>query len=212
MLKTINELEVFQVNPEFVEELKDFEGIKVLIVDDFYMNPDKVRDLAMCIPVPVDPHNNILYKQGIGRNVVSRINAFYSMRSLQEPINYLVQKYFPNQLPDDYILDSIRQSTFLCNVMQSIPSETNYYIMDPHMDCPPGSGNVVAQIFLNKPEKCSGGTSFYIDPDEKRFVGFAEMKYNRLLIYNQGDLHTAYMPDKKAYTGDTYRLNQMLFI
>jgi hypothetical protein len=55
-------------------------------------------------------------------------------------------------------------------------------------------------------------TKFVIDDEgdwKKLYV--AEMKYNRMTLYQQNIFHNAYI-DETMFLGDTYRLNQQFFI
>ena len=44
-----------------------------------------------------------------------------------------------------------------------------------------------------------------------KLIGIAPMKFNRMVLYNQAVLHSAYVKPY-MFTGDTYRLNQQFFI
>jgi hypothetical protein len=87
-------------------------------------------------------------------------------------------------------------------------------------------------IFLNTPDECHGGTSFYTykgsqegpEPnsvpktkyitdsiDDWELIYLAEMKFNRMILYEQNILHTAYIKPGMFENG-TYRLLQMFFI
>ncbi len=50
--KTINEDEVFEINPNYYVAVEYFgkQKVKVVVVDDFYKNPYLVRQLALDIP------------------------------------------------------------------------------------------------------------------------------------------------------------------
>ena len=49
-MKLIDESIVFKVNENCSENLLQFGDIKVVVVDDFYDNPDLIRDLILSIP------------------------------------------------------------------------------------------------------------------------------------------------------------------
>ena len=79
-------------------------------------------------------------------------------------------------------------------------------------------------IYLNTPEECAGGTSFYTklndnppteyvtdSTDSWELLGIAPMVYNRMVLYIQSVPHTAYVKPG-MFTGDLYRLNQQFFI
>ena len=49
-MKFIDESILFKVNENYSENLLQFGDIKVVVVDDFYENPDLIRDLILSIP------------------------------------------------------------------------------------------------------------------------------------------------------------------
>ena len=89
-----------------------------------------------------------------------------------------------------------------------------------------------SSVFLNTPEECSGGTALYTYKGEQsplqmpeqsvdhfitesegdwEKIGLIEMKWNRLVIYNNFILHTPYIKQGMGFTGNIYRINQMIF-
>jgi len=112
----INEDEVFLINDDFSVEIKEINpsGAKVVIADNFYKNPDLVRDLALRIP----PSFNERIKT---RLPGGRINAFYLMDHMGPIFNNLIKYTYPeiwNKLPKDHILSSFKDATFMVNVMR----------------------------------------------------------------------------------------------
>ena len=101
--------------------------------------------------------------------------------------------------------------------------------------------NFASTIYLNTADECQGGTSFYtyggkthyddqhqmqtLDKAGKipinqyitdsigdfEMIGMAPMIFNRMVLYNQAVLHTAYVKPG-MFVGDNYRLNQQFFI
>ena len=104
----------------------------------------------------------------------------------------------------------------------------------PHVDYPLeyNTRGWAGLIYLNKPKECQGGTGFYtyngmqVNPDQDgiwrkehvtdsvgpwELIHLAEMKYNRMIMYPDQVLHSAY--DKPGwFEGDNYRLVQVFFI
>ena len=141
-----------------------------------------------------------------------------------------------SQLPPNYIQQSFTNATFMVNVMQT---ETLPPVR-PHMDSPSGL-NFASTIYLNDPNESNGGTSFYTfggktyfdetndkptydiagkmpvtkyindDIHDWKMIGLVPMKFNRMVLYNQAVLHTAYVKEG-MFVGDNYRLNQQFFI
>ena len=141
-----------------------------------------------------------------------------------------------SQLPPNYLQQSFTNATFMVNVMQS----ENLPPLCPHMDNTSGV-NFASTIYLNTADECQGGTSFYtyggkthyddqhqmqtLDKAGKipinqyitdsigdfEMIGMAPMIFNRMVLYNQAVLHTAYVKPG-MFVGDNYRLNQQFFI
>lgn len=241
--KFIDEQEVFATNEdlkiEIVEIKSSLETAKVAIVDNFYKNPELVRDLTLAIP-PTSNERITSYLPS-GRNS-GRINAFYLMDSLGPVYDKLIRKAFSEiVLPEfarsgrvDQILESFKRATFMANVMTS----ENLPPRVPHIDCPDYRA-FASTIFLNTEDECAGGTAFYSfgekiysnqnyntidiqgttqpskfvieDEGDWKKLYVAEMKYNRMVFYQQNIFHNAYI-DETMFLGDTYRLNQQFFI
>lgn len=233
MLKnTINESEIFSVSNEYDVTVENYDGVKVLIVDNFYKNPHDVRKLALDIPAS--------YNYRIrGNNPAHRINAFYEMSPLATVYDRFSRECFPEittYYDKEYFHRSFMNATFMINVMQT----NNLPPVCPHMDNTSGI-NLASTIYLNTDEECAGGTSFYkfggkpyyedtsvthtLDVEGKHpvneyitdsimdweLIGIAPMKFNRMVLYNQAVLHSAYVKPH-MFTGDLYRLNQQFFI
>ncbi len=235
----INELEVFAVNPDYklsVIEVGD-EKSKIAIVDNFYLNPMMVRDLALTIPPSTNERilNYLPYGNDSGR-----INAFYILDHLGPIYDKIIKEVFQDFVKDydnDYFVESFKRATFMVNVMTS----NNLPPRLPHVDYP-DKRLLASAIYLNTPEECAGGTAFYtfggnqyadeityssktIDiagttpPDhfvvddcgDWKQIGLAEMKFNRMVIYSQNLFHSPYIKPG-MFTNGVYRLNQQFFI
>ena len=238
---SIDEYEAFEINPgysTFVETFKPGneknkdKWVKVVIVDDFYKNPAMVRQLALDIPASQN-------KRIRGGNPALRINAFYDLSPMAWVFDQLIRTHFheeASQLPLNYLEQSFTNATFMVNVMQTktLPP------IGPHMDSPSGL-NFASTIYLNDPNESNGGTSFYAfggktkyddtmpkgtydvegkmpilkyindDIHDWRKIGMAPMKFNRMVLYKQEVLHTAYVKEG-MFVEDNYRLNQQFFI
>lgn len=195
MAHLVNEDIVFKVNDHREEQIQWFGNIKVLVVDSFYKNPHLVRNLALAIP----PSSKIKR----GGYPAYTINASYDLSGLGPVYNDYIQRHFPNRLDSEYVNWNLSQATFMVNVMQSFGNEDMY----PHIDNPSGE-NVASSIYLNTDDECSGGTSFF---ENDEFLGYVEMKYNRMVMYLQNVQHTAYM-EEGSFDGRLYRINQQFFI
>ena len=191
----INEQRRFKVSQDHSVELVNFDDIQVLVVDNFYENPELVRELALMIPATKHT-NRSAYPAAM-------INITYDLRTLVEPYKHYIQTYFPNHLSDEYIEMCMGQATFMINVMSS---DGNEYL-PPHIDNPSGN-NFASGIYLNEDNECSGGTSFF---KNDQYLGYVEMKFNRMIMYLQNVQHTARM-EMNSFTGSNYRISQQFFI
>lgn len=229
-----DEIETFKVNENFTWEVKEVGPLKakVIVVDNFYKNPEMVRDLALTIPPSIN--QRIMANLPYGPNS-GRISAFYLMDQLAPAYEKIYRESLPEiykQMPPDAITTSFRDATFIVNVMTS----ENLPPRVPHVDFP--DDRVYASlIFLNTPEECAGGTGFYtfngsmkgfvnhmdsektIPPDHFivddtggwKLIEMVEMKFNRMIMYPQSIYHNAYIKPG-MFTGNNYRINQIFFI
>ena len=148
----IDEEEVFAINPNFSVSVQHFGKVKVVIVDDFYLNPWKVRQLALDIPASVN-------KRIRGGNPALRVNAFYELSQLGWVFDQLISTHFNDiyyEHPLGWVHESLMNATFMVNVMQT----DNLPPIVPHQDNP-SNVNIASTIYLNTPNECQGGTSFY---------------------------------------------------
>lgn len=217
----IDEAEVFAINENLKFEVGEFgDGTQLVTIDNFYKNPDLVRDLALRIPPTYNDRIKTYLPGG-------RIGAFYLMDHFAPVVDNIIKKVWPElwiQFPPNHIETVFKDATFAVNVMSTEMLEPR----TPHIDCPDPRA-FAATIFLNTPEECKGGTAFYNyhgpwDGDVKKtkeyitdsnglweLIHIAEMKYNRFILYQANVLHTAYIK-KDMFNSGVYRLNQMFFI
>lgn len=243
MIKFIDEKKIFLTNQDLkiqiIEIKTPCELVKIGIVDDFYVDPDAVRELAFTIPPTVN--DRITSDLPTGKNS-GRINAFYILDSLGPVYNKIIQKIFPEVVfpefektnQNDQIITSFQRATFMINVMTS----ENLPPRVPHIDNSDYRA-FASTIYLNKAEECAGGTAFYsfqgkmisdkninyVDEKNKikptkfliddqgdwKKIHLVEMKYNRMIVYQQNVFHSAYI-DETMFTKNIYRINQQFFI
>jgi len=234
--KFINEEETFAINEDMEISIEEIVpgGPKLLIADDFYKNPELVRDLALLIPPTVNERiqNSLPFGPDSGR-----LNAFYRLDHFGVVYDNLIRLAYPeltNDIWEGSIIDSFTRATFMVNVMTS----NNLPPRVPHIDHLDNRA-FASLIYLNTPEECAGGTAFYsfggattaneapttIDVEKKippdHFIAsdvgdwkiekIAEMKFNRMLLYQQTVFHSAYIKEG-MFTNGIYRLNQQFFI
>lgn len=224
-----DEIEFFSTSNELAVKIESFDDgkEKVAIIDNFYKNPDQIRELALSIPRTRNPK----FLHGLPG---SRVEIAYYFGHLGYIFEDIIRNLYPedmDKVEQTYIQDCMNHARFLVNIQNSnLPPRV------PHVDAS-YVGRYVVGVYLNKPEECSGGTAFYkfkgskyvdldnIDPDIKLYDKYllesdgenweklylAEMKYNRAVLYRQNVLHTPYiLPD--TYTDESPRLIQMFFM
>tara|TARA_B100001079_G_scaffold118387_1_gene101832 strand:+ start:668 stop:1252 length:585 start_codon:yes stop_codon:yes gene_type:complete len=194
MIKKIDESIVFEVNEDVEEFILDHNNIRVVVVDDFYKNPYMIRDLIMSIPV-----TNHTPLRGSGY-LGSTIDILYDMRGLSSHYWNYIKKYFVSEYTSSYISDYFNKYSFTVNIIQNSDVDSK-----PHID---DTGQFASGIYLNTDEECSGGTSFYNMSGE--FVGTVDMKFNRMILYEQCVPHKAFLEEGTFV--DNYRISQQLFI
>ena len=230
----INEDEIFLINENYTVRVETFGSNKdkIVVVDDFYANPHQVRQLALDIPASKNQRIR-------GGNPAWRVNAFYVLDDMSWIFDQLCRQHYPEvmeQWPQGAMIDSFKRATFMVNVMQS----ENLPPVKPHMDNPSGL-HFASTIYLNTENESNGGTSFYEfagkesiqDNDSYNYydkekttpitkyitdsigdwemTGMVPMKFNRMVLYPQNMLHTAYVKQGMFYD-NLYRLNQQFFI
>ena len=246
---------MFEPNEKITPQItKDIKGRTAIIIDDFYKNPDEVRELALTLTY--DDKENL-------------VGGFPGMRCLldtPEVEEKLYNTYF--HLCDQYFgipkLDDFRSNwniqKFLVNGTNDTFLKKSPYGIIPHQDW---WENLPSQhprlqfgsvIYLNAPDECAGGTNLYsyngdisiptdkkpdwekgkeelvikgplgaVMPETQRFnyikdkvnnqynVEFeAEMKYNRMVLYQSDVLHSAEV--ELGMFRDYSRINQVFFM
>jgi hypothetical protein len=235
MLKAfVNEIETFEINEDFEWQMLEVgpEKARVIVVDNFYKNPELVRDLALMIP----PTTNERILTNLPSGPTSgRINAFYILDHMAPAFDRIYREALPDihiQMYPGAVYDSFKNATFMVNVMTS----ENLPPRPPHIDYPDARA-YAALVYLNTPDECAGGTGFYtfngsqqgnsshVDVEQTRLpdkfmcesegawekVEMVEMKWNRMVMYPQAIYHNAYIKPG-MFTGNTYRINQVFFI
>jgi hypothetical protein len=223
------EIETFSVSPEITVTVERFDGDgKIAIIDNFWKNPDKIREVTLSIPKTWNPR--IIH--GLPG---ARIEATFYFSHLGELFRDLIKNIYPEEFKmlktDDYVQACFDNASFLVNVQNSnLPPRV------PHIDNLGEPYRWAAGIYLNRPDECTGGTAFYtfrgsktvnmmtieslvkdypiyVQDDYRDFkkIHMAEMKYNRLVLYPQNLLHTPYIPPN-TFTDENPRLMQMFFI
>jgi hypothetical protein len=227
---------MFEVNPELkvkIEKVRDItwesldNGVvkyspsttekMVFIIDDFYKNPDEVREYAINSKTYTDEDR---LAGAIGRRVWEEDASI--MIKLRDNLSPVFEQLA--QHPNWHIKYDKEHFHSKWNCMRFVVNVTNNKeIVDSgrdwgticHIDGP--CNKWASLIFLNTDDECEGGTSFYSVslPNEDgstnlpTFEYTCNMKYNRCIMYDANQVHGAIMEPHMFKTCD--RLTQIMF-
>ena len=220
----IDEIETFAINTpvDATVELMGWEKFPIVYIDNFYKNPDKVRNLALRTPGTKSPRI-------LGGVPGERVDISFNLEHIWPIWSEIAENVYGLEQKEKKAFEmSCMNISFSVNVTQS-----HYRRKKPHIDLPDVSDRGWAGVvYLNKPKECKGGTGFYtykgqqVNPRQDgiwqeeyvndsvgpwELIHLAEMKYNRMIMYPANVLHTPY--DKEGFfTDDVYRLVQAFFL
>tara|TARA_B100001057_G_scaffold496951_1_gene599803 strand:+ start:873 stop:1559 length:687 start_codon:yes stop_codon:yes gene_type:complete len=220
----IDEAKTFAINTpvDARVELMGWEEIPIVYIDNFYKNPNMVRNLAIKSPPTSDPRI-------LGGVTGSRVASFFDFQHIYPIWVEIAQGVFGlKKEEEDKFEASMFSTPFSVNVTQSKDRPDL-----PHIDLPDiTSRGWAGLIYLNKGDECKGGTGFYtykghqVNPKQDglwdkdyvcdsigpwELMHLAEMKFNRMIMYPATVMHTPY--DKPGFfEGDDYRLVQVFFL
>jgi len=224
---------MFEVNEKFdITVVSDIGNEKrcALIIDNFYKDPDSIRDYIETINLSQDPD----LMGGISGWRAYAVNS--EVRDNLKPVfdNLKKQPIWKKKIIEGLWEDNWRQLNFMCNVMDHSSRDVGGGI--PHSDgFDVHFGGI---IYLNKPDECHGGTRLYsvdgrqstwgLDGVQNLYNEYLkkrwendegegwklelefEMVYNRCVLY-EADLIHAHWYDEDAFT-EHLRLTQALFM
>ena len=220
----IDEIETFAINTpvDATVELMGWEEFPIVYIDNFYKNPDKVRNLALRTPGTKNPRI-------LGGVPGERVDIQFNLEHIWPIWIEIAENVYGLKQEERKAFDmSCMYTSFSVNVTQS-----NHRRRLPHIDLPDVKDRGWAGlIYLNKGDECKGGTGFYtykghqVNPKQDglwdkdyvcdsigpwELMHLAEMKFNRMIMYPATVMHTPY--DKPGFfEGDTYRLTQVFFL
>ena len=230
---------MFELNKEIditvVSNIGD-EKRNAIIVDNFYKNPDEVREYALTSPRTSKKDNPELQSGLPGWRVfVDNKKVVENLRPIFERIRKL--KFWRNPLKEDAWEHHWTTTGFLCNIMNAETRAIGGGI--PHQDAAVDT-NYGVVIYLNKPEECSGGTRLYSycgqqsqtcansqmsdlytelsmqqwlkdhGTDKWNVELEFEMVYNRMIMYEADLLHAQWYAEDAFTNCD--RIAQVLFL
>lgn len=141
---------LLELNPNMKISVKKVskEQIPILIIDDFYLNPDPIRELFFKVPVPrMPPELNLPYKRAR-----VRIPNFLTSNKFQKKLSTILKNFFKIE----YDLHN-RDYEFLFNIFGGCLSDYCDAYFAPHSD----PYEVACIVYFNKNSEKVGGTSIY---------------------------------------------------
>lgn len=119
-------------------------GHPALIVDNFYRDPDHLRELALTLNYRVPPAMHPGYRAALGLSLEPVVSAVFER---------FAKGYFPT--PESMEAHATAWQFFNSERRPGDPPRP--MSQRPHVD----TGLLVGLVYLNKPEHCRGGTAFY---------------------------------------------------
>lgn len=216
---------MFEVNPNLkvkIERVPDraWSGIDkmVFVIDNFYKNPDEVRELAKKSKLYTD-------KEKLAGTIGRRV--WEEDLDVMGELGYQLYPVFQEmcQHPDwhikfdpDHYFNKWDTMRFVVNVTNNEEILASGKTTDTacHIDGP--YNKWASLVYLNIPEECEGGTDFYsvVPPNEDGTENWpkkehhCEMIYNRCLLYDANQVHGAVLEPGMFNTCD--RLVQVMFM
>jgi len=138
----------------------------VVVIDNFYKDPDAVRQLCLESEKKNDPQL-LSYMPGT-RVHIETTEVRRKLYSLFKELCFDRDIWGPNGNPPDvgHFNNEWQRAAFMCNVINDqtlmdkpmgiIPHQDSYT-----MELPPIKSNHAAVIYLNTPEECAGGTNLW---------------------------------------------------
>jgi len=192
MYSNFNVLEegaIFQINPKWpsISQTKYIGKHKtpVIIIDDFLLNVDKVRELALSVPYSNEPQKmhaspGCRFVSHIRWDLHKVVKSFYS-HWIYENFNY--QCKFEGKKSDLFTFTIIDTAEPL-DVHQVYPHvdldyDDGEYLGGNH------ASHVAALVYLNKPEECVGGTAIYKHKKIKSHLVKSRKDYDLMRKYEK---------------------------
>ena len=198
---------------------KGFIWRKVFVVDDFYQNPDEIREYALsCERKTGEEHCGALVGTRVmedRQDMRDKLRPVFSTLCNQKEWNNL--EYIDEEFQDKW--DNMKFMVNHTTHDDIMARFTNTVYCYTHHKDSIGS-KWAALVYLNKGDECLGGTNFYrqweehaygYDYDMRKDLMFtSEMKYNRMVLYESRQTHGAIL-DRTMFK-EYPRLAQVFFM
>lgn len=199
---------------------------QVIIIDDFYEDPDAIYDWLMGQDYPLWKYSTEAQTQNgkVYNDCRTTLAVSHPTRMWHMNIFRLQQICAHHWWKPGY--DTAQRFEF--NIFQTIEEFDNKYQHYPHVDSPLTQADEASTInvlwYLDKEE--SGGTAVYngewitnderhnlLYPVEEKFdvAHIIPAKFNRCVMFPGNRLHGAWIDDYTKYSGDKWRISQVQF-
>jgi len=161
---------VFELNEDAeVKVIKNIKGRSAVIIDNFYKNPDKVRELAITLKYtkhPIFPGvRGVLATPELKEKLYDTyLNLCSDTDNWSSTLWYNLPKFNVELFNEhwdthEFLVNLLNDFTLKSNPRGIIPHQ-DYWKSDPHhQGCPEYQFGSV--IYLNFPDECAGGTNLY---------------------------------------------------
>lgn len=192
---------MFEINPDHKVTIDKAGDRTVVIIDDFYKNPDEVRDLALASKSERRP--NLI--QGLPGSRVYLENQRQELLKNIKPIfdKYCLSNIWSMVTDRRPYEEKWSQIGFMSNIMDDESVLQEPWLCIPHQDfyktTPLGSGALSqfgVVVYLNTPDECSGGTNLY------SYEGMQSLPY---AVTDFVPPPSHYDPSKLNTCGDVYK-------
>lgn len=201
---------MFELNSELVAKVINLTDNQVIEIDNFYKDPDKVREYAISSKKITRSDNEDLLAGAIGRRVCEdTLELGYQLKNTFESLcQHPGWGIEFNKKDHDYYWSGMR---FMVNVTNNREIIEDGRDMIAHRD--PNFLKWACVVYLNTADECEGGTGFYrceSESDEIILEHMSKMRYNKAVLYLAGMPHGAIMENNMFKYCD--RLVQVMFM
>lgn len=200
---------MFEINKNLNARVNRVCNSLIIEIENFYENPDEVREYAITSKKYTKNDNNDLLAYAIGRRVCE---DDFRLEIQMKEVFYQLCNHPEWNIKFDEEHHNYRWSgmRFMVNVTNNKEILNDGRNIICHVDGPTTKWACV--VYLNILEECEGGTGFYsLNDDENLKVEYiSKMKYNKAVLYDSNIIHGAILNKTMFKTCD--RLVQVMFM
>jgi hypothetical protein len=151
---------MFEPNTKMdIKVITDIKDRRAVIIDNFYKNPDEIRELALSLE-----HNDSLELTGGLPGARGIKDTLEVKEKLKDVYWHLCKNYF-GLFNEEKFSENWDNQIFMVNVLNDDSLKESPLGIMPHQDyweSEPGPGfQFAAVVYLNTPDECAGGTNLY---------------------------------------------------